>query len=776
MKKTILLFMCVFLLTNQTNANKSVFWSALSVKNPELKNDTFSIFEIDNQFIRIDFINPSVYRIRINNQNKFPEGGMEKYGIINAQCQGHKVTKSTKGNTITYSSEKSKLSLTKKDGSIIFYNDKVDILTQNKVSIKVDPEQGFKLSFKLDPQERLYGFGDESRDSIQKKGRKNKMVITNVVSYVPIPYVMSSKGWGLFLNTTMYHSFDAGATNRDMLSFTSDYGYVDYFLIIGNSMPDLLDNYTSITGKPTLLPKWGYGLTYICDERGVKARDVLYEAYGFRRQEIPCDVIGLEPDWMEKEYDFSIYKQWSKERFHIPEWQKGPFDHALENMNFKLSLWLCIDYDFSEYEELQIRDGEIKAINDFENEGIADYTNTGAASIYLDTLTKPGVPWFDHLKKFVDDGAAAFKMDASNQVHFHPDRKWKNGMEDYEMHNLYPLLYSKQMNQGFREYTGKRAMLYTAAGYSGIQRYAATWAGDTGGGEKTLVSLLNHGLSGHSNVCTDMEVQSGSGIHFGFFQTLPVNLSWWQFNQPWFLGDHKAALFKNYAILRYSLIPYIYSMAHIAAQNAMPVMRALPLIYPEDRKCDDYIHQYMFGDAFLVSAFDSMVYLPKGEWIDYWTGKRLQGKREIPAEYPDDKGGPLFVKVGSIIPTQKVESHIGTKTPENICWDIYPGGDSKFTLYEDDGETYKYLEGEIAKTLLQCQENNGKIHITIDPRKGNYDTMPKLRTHSLKIHYPGKLSVENPEVSWSYNEDGDFLSIDKITETNKAIELTINVH
>ena len=124
----------------------------------------------------------------------------------------------------------------------------------------------------------------------------------------------------------------------------------------------ILDKYTDITGKPTLLPKWGYGLTFICDEREVRARDVLYEAYEFRRQEIPCDVIGLEPGWMEKYYDFSLDKEWSKERFDIPFWLKGSdygtFDIALKNMNFKLSLWLCCDYDLSEYEEMQLHPGK----------------------------------------------------------------------------------------------------------------------------------------------------------------------------------------------------------------------------------------------------------------------------------------------------------------------------------------------------------------------------------------------------------------------------------
>jgi len=133
------------------------------------------------------------------------------------------------------------------------------------------------------------------------------------------------------------------------------------------------------------------------------------------------------------------------------------------------------------------------------------------------------------------------------------------------------------------------------------------------------------------------------------------------------------------------------------------------------------------------------------------------------------------VKAGAIIPTQEVKSHIGTETPENIAWEVYPGGDSDFTLYEDDGESYQYLEGKIARTVIECEENNSKIKITVQPRKGGYRTMPKVRTHSFKIFHSGKLSLENKGVSWSFNKEEKLLTIDKITETNKKIVLTINI-
>jgi alpha-glucosidase (family GH31 glycosyl hydrolase) len=244
--------------------------------------------------------------------------------------------------------------------------------------------------------------------------------------------------------------------------------------------------------------------------------------------------------------------------------------------------------------------------------------------------------------------------------------------------------------------------------------------------------------------------------------------------QPWFLGEKKAVMFKEYATLRYKLIPYIYTMAHLAADKAMPMMRAMPLIFPEDRKCDKFIHQYMFGDAFLVSAFDSTVYLPKGEWINYWTGKRLQGNQEIPAEFPKDKGGPLFVKAGAIIPTQAVKGSIGTDTPENIVWEIFPKGESKFTLIEDDGESYKYLEGKVARTFLECQESNEDIRITIHPRVGTYDKMPQKRTHGIKLYHPGKLTLNNASYPTHFDEITHCLIIEGILENGKEINILID--
>jgi len=379
----------------------------------------------------------------------------------------------------------------------------------------------------------------------------------------------------------------------------------------------------------------------------------------------------------------------------------------------------------------------------------------------MDQLTKPEEPWFEHLKKFVDYGVGAFKMDGALQVNEHPDRKWANGMDDEEMHNLYPTLLNKQMSQGFREHTGKRPMIYSSGGYTGIQQYSATWAGDTGGGPKTLVSMLNHGLSGHAHASCDMDVFTPAGIHFGFLQPWSQVCSWAYWRHPWLLGDELLPIFKFYARLRYRLLPYIYSMAHVAARTGLPIMRAMPLAFPDCARADELSNQYLFGDWFLTGAFTDGIDLPAGTWIDYWTGAAHQGPVEVTCDIPEGRGGPLFVRAGAIIPEWPEMAYVGQKPVDALGLHVYPHGDSSFNLYEDDGETHQYLEGDVAATAINCSLGNGELELAIEARRGAYQGMPETRSFDVHLHVNsapdqvavGGESLKRGTAGWHF--DGD---------------------
>ncbi|MEK6793773.1 MAG: TIM-barrel domain-containing protein, partial [Spirochaetota bacterium] len=421
-------------------------------------NTDLSSIKIENgNALIVNAVSESIFRVRISADGKFRDSGLSRYGILKTDWPECTCDTRKKTGTIELQTAKATLAVSLADGSVTLKNEKGIVLDQKDAPVS-DRESGSRLAFRLDATERLFGLGDENRECVSKRGHKARMVVTNVATYEPMPFVMSTRGWGLFLNTTWYHYADLGATDRNTAVFSSEKGTLDYFLFVGDSLRELLSVYTEIAGRPALLPKWGYGMTFVCDEREFRARDMLYEAYEFRRHEVPCDVIGLEPGWMEKHYDFSVDKKWSDDRFHIPVWLKdrnfGKFTDALRNMGFKMSLWLCCDYDLSEYEEMLIKGKDTPTSGPTADESVSMEDNLikdpHFVPRYMDDVTKRGEPWFKHLEKFVDDGASAFKLDGANSVCFHPDRKWMNGMEDAEMHNLYPVLYVKQMADGYQ--------------------------------------------------------------------------------------------------------------------------------------------------------------------------------------------------------------------------------------------------------------------------------------------------------------------------------------
>ena len=314
---------------------------------------------------------------------------------------------------------------------------------------------GFLLEIPVGANERFFGLGDESREAVMKRGRKAVIWQKNVISYGPIPFLLSSDGWGILINCTFRHEFDIAASKSDKVCIKAKKGAVDFYIFLADSMKEVIGLYTELTGKPLVMPKSAYGLIFVNNEEE-SARDMLHNGFNFRREDIPCDIMGLEPGWMSKHYDYSINKKWHPERFYLPYWQPenfsgpGTFFYNLRQMGFGLTLWLCCDYDllwFEEGEELNCSE------NSFEGAEIIDDHFTG--DVLMDKFTKPGESWFEHLKKFVDQGATGFKLDGALQVMEHPDRLWAGRYTDDEVHNIYPLIYARQMQKGYEEYTGK---------------------------------------------------------------------------------------------------------------------------------------------------------------------------------------------------------------------------------------------------------------------------------------------------------------------------------
>lgn len=610
---------------------------------------------------------------------------------------------------------------------------------KRKVTVELEHHgREYSIHIPLAKEERLFGGGDSNRECVMIRGSKLVMHIANVRSYGPMPVVLSSDGWALVLNTTYASVFDLGKTHPDRITIRVLGGEIDFYLFRADSLAALLGEVTKVTGRPILMPKFAYGLTFVMNTR-CNYRDLFETALRFREREIPLDTIGLEPGWMAQDYDFTNNKKWDTKKFPLISWKPenqsdhGTIFYPLRRMGIQLSLWLCEDYDFLYHEESLTPEEE-----KYEFPEDAEILDPHlSASIWSDRITNRGERWFEHLKKFVDNGAAAFKLDGSRQVLNHPDRLWAGKYLDEEVHNIYPVLLAREMQSGFFEHTGRRPLIYTAGAYIGTQQFAATWAGDTGGDARTLVSVMNYAMCGHSNTGCDISIHDAESTHYGFLMPWSQQNNWDYYMEPWYLGDEISSRYTYYARLRSSLFPYLYTAAHQAYETGIPMLRPLPLVYEGTDRFDKTMNAYMLGDSLFVGAFDMHIPLPEGRWVDYITGEVYEGGVDIDYQPPKGLGGALFVRSGDVIVTMKPQRYILEHAHEYRI-DLFPDDRaSAYELYEDDGFTEDYKNGGYATTRIESSGvKNGAVTLTVYPREGGFGGRPENGHNIMKNSIP----------------------------------------
>jgi alpha-glucosidase (family GH31 glycosyl hydrolase) len=573
----------------------------------------------------------------------------------------------------------------------------------------------FGVRIGLDKTEQLYGLGEASQKRIALRGfaYRNWVEYRGSNGFDPrfarfeqteggIPFVSSTRGWALLMDTAWPTYFDLGAYRKKRAYVWGPYGHTDFYLMAGGSLRRNIKLYTQITGRPILLPEWGYGLWFDGNTL-INQFEMLNEAVLFRRYKFPADVYSLEPGWMEKNYDSSHRANWNSVRFFVPPWctERQTFIGAMRRLGFRMGLWFCCNDDLTLQAEREVarRRG---------------HPNT--------VPTRPH-GWYHHLRKFVKQGVRAFKIDPASIMLEHPGRKYFNGRRDLEMHNLTQSLLAQQMYQGaVKDGPGSPRIFTQYAGfYIGTQHWVANTMDDDSIGPGTLCWMLNLGLTGNMNVTADMDPNEGrAAIQAAFFSGWTDIQSWAYFGEPWLLDPKMQAIFRYYDDLRHRLIPYIYSTAWRGTQTGIPIMRAMPLMYPNDPQCAKLTHEYMFGRDFLNVVYTHRAYLPKGDWIDYWTGRLYHGGHWITLHVPTDRGGGLFVRAGAIVPMWPVVEYVSRTPSRKIGLSIWPSGKSSFTLYQDDGATYQYLKGKFAVTRIVCRSGRHGVKLAIGPTIGVY--------------------------------------------------------
>ncbi|CAN5920831.1 glycoside hydrolase family 31 protein [soil metagenome] len=629
--------------------------------------------------------------------------------------------------------------------------------------------EAVQVGKQMAPDEHFFGFG-ERMDFLDQRNKKFRMNVGrgqglphhvgayNVLeaNYCPVPFFMSTRGYGIFFHTAYPTQWDMGFSDPTTYSFRSEGGELDYYFMYGPSFANLLNHYTSLTGKSPLLAQFALGLhvgTYSGGTWGYEhlTSDQYVVELGrrFRTHGIPADLLHLDSTWRIFGKDGgkgATSFEW-RETFKNP---KGMFD-SLYAMNYKMvGLHLRPRFD---------NGNQLNLLEQAQAKGFT-YPEDNSPGEFVNFFDPKAVDWWwnNGVKRIADLGAMFLKTDegsAFGGLANESDKTGPTGEDIKWKHNIFPVIYTKASFEKFQQHNNLRGMAHTREGYAGIQRYPFIWAGDwpsewqyfapviKAGLNVGLsgVSYWSHNMGGFEHVA-DPELYI-RWVQFGMFSPIAhlLGMEHPQYKEPWHYGEDALRNFKKYDLLRYRLIPYFYSQAYVNHTTGLPLMRALVLEHQNDPNVYDITDQYLFGSSLLINpvttkgAMTRTVYLPEGTWFDYWTGKKYEGRQYIHVLTPLDTI-PIFAKGGAIIPMQPEMRYLGEKPVDQITLDVFPHGTSRFTLYEEDGQSLQYQQGEFALTEITSNLSERGLNLTIQKPQGKYKPSP--HTYLAKIRWTGK--------------------------------------
>jgi alpha-glucosidase len=296
----------------------------------------------------------------------------------------------------------------------------------------------------------------------------------------------------------------------------------------------------------------------------------------------------------------------------------------------------------------------------------------------------------------------------------------------------------------------ERPLIITRATFAGGGRYAAEWSGDNWGTwdhlRLSVPMLAGMGLSGFQFSGADIggiwPVPSPE-LYSRWLQTGVLTPFAWTHSggpgnlEPWAFGNRLEAINRDSIMLRYHLLPYIYTAFWEASETGIPIMRPLLLEYPEDWTSVDTNDEYLFGEDLLVAPITKdydlsrKVYLPRGTWYDYWTDHRYVGPATIVVDAPTERI-PLFVRGGAIIPSQQSMQYTDQAPIDPLTLDVYPDGTSSRPYYDDDGISFGYKKGAYLLQRISAAQTQPGVSVAISAREGTYT--PTKRSLVVKVH------------------------------------------
>lgn len=613
---------------------------------------------------------------------------------------------------------------------------------------------------KMQENERFIGLGEKT-GPLDRKGSGYENWNTDHFAYgveddplyASIPFYMgvhNELSYGIFVDNSYKSCFNFGASNNRFSSFSIEGGDMDYYFFSG-SVAEIVESYTWLTGRMKLPPLWSLGYQQ-CRYSYYPDTDVLSVAKKFRDKNIPADVMVLDIHHMDKYKIFS----WDKERFSQPE----KMIEELKKMGFEVVV-ICdpgikIEKGYLPYDDGLEKDLFIKYPDGTNYEG---EVWPGWCNFPDFTMERARVWWTEMMKAYSDIGVEGYWNDM-NEIATWGQMLPDNIMFDFEgeggttrkARNIYGLQMSKTAYDSAKaNLGGKRPFTLTRAGFSGVQRYSALWTGDNVASDEHMllgVRMVNSlGLSGIAFSGYDVGGfvgDAGSALFARWIQVgafAPFFRGHSTINtkdsEPWSFGEEVEEISKNYIQLRYRMMPYLYNAFLQAVETGMPIARSLTINYTFDSKIYDssFENQYLLGGAVLVAPMRSdssfhKVYLPEGEWYEFFTDEQLEGGQELIREYTLEHF-PLFVKSSSIIPTYAKAKDNSKNIDDTLELHVYNGNAANsFEYYEDDGVSHAHEEHVFHRRKIEFSPD--KKEMAISKPTGSYKS--KIKKMKLILH------------------------------------------
>ena len=655
-----------------------------------------------------------------------------------------------------------------------------------------------KMSKASKDGECFYGLGDKATQ-MNLKGKRLENFATDQYAfqkdqeplYKVVPFYLglqNKRSYGIFFDNTFRTFFDFCHERRNVTSFWAEGGEMNYYFFYGPQMQEVVTAYTDLTGKPELPPLWALGY-HQCKWSYYPESNVKEVAAKFRALKIPCDAIYLDIDYMDGFRCFT----WNKEYF--PDPKRMVADLAEDGFKTVVIIdpGIKIDKEYSIYKEALEKDYFCKRADGPYMKGkvwpgecnFPDYTNPEVrewwAGLFKELVAEIGVKgvWNDMNEPAVMEVPnKTFPMDVRHDYDGNPCSHRK-------AHNIYGTQMARATYHGVKRFTyPKRPFVITRSAYAGAQRYTSSWTGDNVATWEHLwianiqvqrMSISGMGFTG-SDIGGFAEQPSGElyarWIQLGVFHPFCRTHSSGDHGdqEPWAFDDEVIDITRKFVSLRYQLLPYLYTMFYQYIEEGIPMLKPLVYFDQEDIQTHYRNDEFIFGNQILVcpilepNAIGRRMYIPRGQWYNYWTNKMVKGGKEMWVDTQFDEI-PVFIKAGAIIPKYPVQQYVGELDFDQLTLDLYyKEGKEKSVVYEDAQDGYDYKKGRFSFLSFQLTGKEKELNIQLH-KEGKYET--NYSTYKINlIGLPFKIKsveIDNEKVPFDNLafEINNYLIVDK---------------